>query len=89
VGKLSKEKINLVFVIGGEEILVETNMHSPLHVCRDEALRAGQHTGRGGDDWEIKDANGNILDPNQKVAELSLQDGAKLYLNQKVSGGGN
>lgn len=86
---MSKKEITLVFIIGGEEVSVEANIHTPLHVARDEALKKGEHSGRGGDDWEIKEVSGNILDPSRKIDELSLEDGAKLYLNQKVSGGGN
>jgi len=85
---MPSKKLTIIFIIGGESIAVEANPHEPLHVARDHALKEGEHSGRAPDDWEIKDVNGNILDPTRKIEEFNFQRDTKLYMNQKVSGGG-
>lgn len=85
---MSSKKLTIVFIIGGESIEVEANPHEPLHVARDHALKEGEHSGRAADDWEIKDADGKVLDPTHKIEEFNFQQNTKLFMNQKVSGGG-
>jgi hypothetical protein len=83
-----KNKLTLIFIIGGIEVSVEANLNSPLQAARNKALEQAKETGREPDQWEIKDASGKVLDPKMKVKDLGLEDGVKLFLGPKVSGGG-
>ncbi len=85
---MSERKLNIIFIIGGEEVTVPANPNAPLQAARNKALEMAEETGREPDEWEIKDDSGNVLDPTVKVKNLGLKDGAKLFLGPKVSGGG-
>lgn len=85
---MSEKKLTIIFIIGGEEVSVEANPNAPLQAARNKALEIAKETGREPDQWEIKDANGKVLDPAAKVKDLGLKDGVKLFLGPKVSGGG-
>ena len=85
----TRNKINVIFIIGGDEINVEANIHEPLHVARNAALSKSKETGRKDpNEWDIKDENKNLLDPSKKVETFNFQENVRLYLVPRVSGGG-
>ena len=84
----SHNKITLIFIVNGVDVQVEANIHEPLEVARDKALRDSNNTGRPMDEWEIHNDAGQLLDPGKKIEDLSLGDGARLFLNLKVAAGG-
>jgi hypothetical protein len=84
----SHNKLTLIFIVNGVDVPVEANIHEPLKVARDKALRDSNNTGRPMDEWEIHNDAGQALDPDKKIVDLSLVDGARLFLNLKVAAGG-
>lgn len=85
---MTDHKITLVFVINGQEVPEETNLNAPLHSSVHRALEASGNSGRGVDQWEIRDANGVLLEPDRKVGQLNLSDRARLFVSLKVGAGG-
>ena len=81
-------KIGLIFIINGEDTAVEVNVHPPLHVAVNEALRASGNTGRDPAEWELRDAGGTLLDMNRSAQEYGLPNGTRLYLSLRVGAGG-
>lgn len=84
----SHNKINLIFIVNGVEVTVEANVHEPLKVARNQALKDSDNTGRPLDEWEVRNTEGTPLDPNMKIEELTLVEGTRLLLNLKVGAGG-
>lgn len=84
----SKNKLTLIFIVNGVDVPVEANIHEPLKVARDKSLKDSNNTGRPVDEWEVHNDEGQALDPDKKVEELGLIDGARLFLNLKVGAGG-
>ncbi len=84
----SHNKITLIFIVNGVDVPVDANMHEPLKVARDKALRDSNNTGRPMDEWEVHSVEGKPLDPDKKIEELELTDGTRLFLNLKVGAGG-
>ncbi len=85
----SDHKITLVFIINGENYPVETNVNAPLLSAVERALSTSGNTGRRDPhEWEVRDANGVLLEQGRKVGELGLKDGARLFLTLRVGAGG-
>lgn len=85
----SQNKITLIFIVNGVDVLVEANINQPLKVARDKALKDSNNTGRPVDEWEVHNDEGEALDSTQKIEALGLGDGSRLFLNLKVGAGGS
>lgn len=84
----SRNKITLIFIVNGVDVSIDANIHEPLKVARNKALTDSNNTGRPMDEWEVHNVEGQPLDPDKKIEELGLADGARLFLNLKVGAGG-
>jgi hypothetical protein len=84
----SRNKITLIFIVNGVDVSIDANIHEPLKVARNKALTDSNNTGRPMDEWEVHNVEGQTLDPDKKIEELGLVDGARLFLNLKVGAGG-
>ena len=84
----SGNKIELVFVIGGEDFPVESNVNAPLAVAFEKALKDGDNQGRPIGDWVVRDPSGKVLDLSAKVGTLGLVSGEHLSATVKVGAGG-
>lgn len=88
-GHGGEQKIRLVFVVNGEDVVVNANIHAPLAVAAEHALKESQNFGsRSLDQWEVRDAKGVLLEMNRKVGDLGLQDGSRLFLSLRAGAGG-
>lgn len=85
----TKKKVSLVFIINGVDTTVEANLHEPLKAVRNKALEQSNNTGRPVDEWQIHTEDGVLLDPDKKVEELGLADGARLLLSLTIGAGGH
>ena len=83
-----ENKIRIVFIINGENVPVDANMHSPLHVARDRALTQSHNTGRPLHEWEIRDEKGTLLPPDAKIESFNFPNNVRLFLSLKVGAGG-
>ena len=81
-------KITLIFIVNGVDVPVEANLNQPLNVARNKALEESNNTGRPVDEWEVHNDEGLALDSDQKVEDLDLKEGDRLFLNLKVGAGG-
>jgi hypothetical protein len=81
--------INLVFVVAGEDVVLDKlNIHEPLDAARSKALAQSGNTSRPHKDWEIRTESGVLLNPSDKLENLGLRPGAKLFLSLAVGAGG-
>lgn len=82
------QKIGLIFIINGQDFLVEANVQAPLMEAVQRALAESGNTGRPPDEWEVRDVGGVLLEKHRTPKELGLQSGARLFLSLRVGAGG-
>jgi len=83
---MSKEKDQLTVVVNGVSVEVTRNSHAALQSVIGKALEETNNVGQPMQNWELRDAGGNILDPGSKIGDLP--PGAKLFLSLKAGVGG-
>ena len=83
-----EQKITLIFIINGENFSVETNVNAPLMSAVQRALAESHNTGRDPSEWEVRDANGVLLEVHRTPKDLGLANNARLFLSLRVGAGG-
>ena len=82
-------KLTLVFIINGQDWPVEANAKAPLRSAVQRALAASQNTGRPPEEWEVRTAQGVLLETSPSLEDLGLVEGTRLFLGLRVGAGGN
>lgn len=85
----NQQKITLIFIINGVDFSLEANINAPLKEAVARALAESHNTGRPPDEWEVRDANGVLLEMGRSLGDLGLKDGARLFLSLRVGAGGH
>jgi hypothetical protein len=81
-------QISLHIIIGGQTVVIEANINAPLRTVVPKALQASGNVGQPSDNWEVRDAAGNLLDLANKIEDLGIAEGATLSLSPKAGVGG-
>lgn len=81
-------EINLTFVVNGQPVPVTANLHAPMQTAILEALHKSGNSGQPIENWELRDASGQVLDPSRKIGDFKLQPGTTLFLSLKAGVGG-
>lgn len=85
---MSKNKETLSVVVNGVLTEVEVNENAPLRTVIPIALQQTENTGQPIENWELRDADGNILDLNKKIGDYNFSEETKLFLSLKAGIGG-
>jgi Protein of Unknown function (DUF2604) len=85
---MADPKIAIVVVVNGEPTTVEANPNAPLHTIVPKALAATGNVGQPPENWELRDADGNLLDIARKVESFGWASGIRLFLSLKAGIGG-
>lgn len=84
----NQNQISLTFIVNGKETEVEkVNIHQPLKVSVEKALKQTGNTGRELSDWQVK-LNDNELDVTKKVEDFDIPSDAKIFISLKAGQGG-
>ncbi|MDP2762256.1 MAG: DUF2604 domain-containing protein [Sideroxyarcus sp.] len=81
-------KVQLIFIINGQDYPVEVNINAVLMAAVKRALAESNNTGREPDEWEVRDASGVLLETNRTPKDLGLHEGTRLFLSLRVGAGG-
>lgn len=81
-------KIKIVFIINGQDFPIEANVNAPLMEAVKRALAESNNTGREPDEWEVRDANGVLLEKHRTPKDIGLLEGVRLFLSLRVGAGG-
>jgi hypothetical protein len=87
--KMAKNIENLVVIVNGMPYEVKANVEAPVLVVIEKALEESGNKGQPPQNWELRDTAGNLLDPQKKLEDYHIADGAKLFLSLKAGVGGN
>ena len=80
--------IKLVFIINGQDFLIDADDGAPLLEAVQKALAESGNTGRPAEEWEVRDVNGVLLESHRTPKALGLHNKARLFLSLKVGAGG-
>lgn len=81
---MTAEKTVLSIVVNGTTTLVERNDNAPLKSVIEEALEQTGNVGQPMENWELRDPNGNLLDPSQKIGSFDFPEDVTLFLSLKA-----
>ncbi len=85
---MSQNQIEITIIVNGQPIPVKVNVHAPIRVAVLQALQGSGNSGQPIENWELRDASGQIIEIDKKVEDLGVTEGAKLFLNLKAGVGG-
>ena len=83
------KKISITVVVNGQPTVVDVIEDAPLGTIIPDALHQTEHSGQPPENWELRDADGNLLDLNKKIGDYGFQDKTRLFLNLKAGIGGH
>ncbi len=83
------QKESLSVIVNGTTYAIEANVEAPVLVVIEKALIDSGNQGQPPQNWELRDAAGNLLDPHKKLEDYHLPNGAKLFLSLKAGVGGH
>ena len=86
---MPSNKIQLAVIVNGQPTVVEANMNAPLHTIIPRALEQTGNTGQPPDNWELRDAQGTLLDTGPKISSFNFPADVRLFLNLKAGVGGS
>jgi Protein of Unknown function (DUF2604) len=85
---MADPNIAIVVVVNGEPTTVEANPNAPLHTIIPKALAATGNVGQPPENWDLRDADGNVLDTDRKIESFGWVAGVRLFLSLKAGIGG-
>ena len=83
------KKISITVVVNGQPTVVDAVENDPLGAIIPDALRQTAQLGQPPENWEIRDADGNLLDLNKKIGDYGFPPKVRLFLNLKAGVGGD
>jgi hypothetical protein len=84
----SGNQIDINVVVNGQPVTVRANLNAPLQTVVLKALHDSGNSGQPLDNWELRDAAGQVLDLTRKVEDYVITSGATLFVNLKAGVGG-
>lgn len=82
------EKVTLEIIVNGQSTTLEVSSRAPLHSVIGKALAETGNSGQPPENWEFRNEGGVLLDSDQKIGDLGLASGSRLFLNLKAGVGG-
>lgn len=83
------KKISLTIIVNGQPTVVDVIGDAPLGSIVPEALRQTENSGQPQENWELRDADGTLLNLNKKIEDYGFPEKTRLFLNLKAGVGGN
>lgn len=83
---MADPKIEIEVVVNGEKVVVDVNPNAALSALIAEALRKTHNNGQPVENWDLKNAAGELIDRNTKYKDLP--PGTRLFLNVRAGVGG-
>jgi uncharacterized protein DUF2604 len=79
----------ITVVVNGQPAVVDADVNSPLGTIIPRAFEQTGNTGQPPENWELRDAQGTLLDTNQKIAiaKFHFPPDVHLFLNLKAGVG--
>ena len=82
------QRIRITVIVNGQATVVDANLDSPLATIIPRALEQTGNAGQPPDNWELRDAQGTLLDTSQMIGRFHFPPDVRLFLNLKAGIGG-
>ena len=82
------KKTEITVVVNGKPAEVFAFEDQPIGAIIPDALEQTGNTGQPPENWELRDAEGNLLDPNKNFGDYPFSEKDRLFLNLKAGVGG-
>ena len=83
------KKISITVVVNGQPTVVDAIGDDPIRTIIPDALRQTENSGQPPENWELRDADGTLLDLSKTIEDYGFSDKTRLFLNLKAGVGGN
>ena len=83
------KKISITVVVNGQPTVVDAIGDAPLSAIIPDALRQTENSGQPPENWELRDADGTLLDLDKKIEDYGFPPKVRLFLNLKAGVGGH
>lgn len=81
-------EVAIEVVVNGQPVSVTANRNAPLRTVVPEALKLSNNQGQPPENWELRDASGQLLDLGRKIEDFGFAGDVKLFLSLKAGVGG-
>jgi len=81
-------KLDLTVIVNGQPTTVTAEPEAQLGSIIPKALEQTGNVGQPPQNWELRDANGNVLDPARKIESFGFVSGIAIFLNLRAGIGG-
>ena len=82
------QKDTITVVVNGNPTEVIANLNSPLRTLVNKALDQTGNSGQPPENWELRNAQGAVLDLEKKIGDYHFPADVKLFLSLKAGVGG-
>ena len=85
---MSDTQIEFTIVVNGQPVPVKVGQDAQIGEAVAMALKDSGNSGQPIENWELRDASGQVIDIGNKIADSGIKEGAKLFLSLKAGVGG-
>lgn len=82
------EKTRFTIVVNGTPAEIDQNVNSPLRAVIERALSETGNVGQPPENWELRDEQGVLLEPDRKIGSYGFASTITLFLSLKAGVGG-
>jgi hypothetical protein len=82
------KKTEITVVVNGKPAEIFAVEDQPIGAIIPDALEQTGNTGQPPENWELRDAEGNLLDLNKNFGDYAFSEKDRLFLNLKAGVGG-
>ena len=83
------KKTLIIVIVNGQPTDVDAVENEPLRSIIPDALQQTENSGQPPENWELRDADGNLLDLDKKIEDYGFPPKVRLFLNLKAGVGGH
>ncbi|HEY3292824.1 MAG TPA: DUF2604 domain-containing protein [Candidatus Nanopelagicaceae bacterium] len=80
--------IEVTVVVSGQPTTVKVNIHEKVENLVREALHQTGNQGQPPGNWELRTADGIMIDQNLSIENAGIVEGMKLFLSPHAGAGG-
>jgi hypothetical protein len=87
--KNGKNQVELTFIINGANFPLEISANATLGDAVARALAESGNSGRPAAEWQVRDANGVLLETQRILKDFNFKEHTRLFLSLAVGAGGS
>ena len=85
----SAQNINVIVIVSGQETNVKINVHQKVENLVREALHNTGNEGQAISEWELRTADGALIETSLRITDAGIVEGMRLYLSPRAGAGGS